>query len=99
MTWNASDLLASTGAAMPDSYYEQGQNEWAQLQVDVGDTEAHWRDQLQRHITLEVYDYSGLDQYWIDVFIEGLGSMRFKSLWEFETYMERMFPGTEILTP
>lgn len=99
MTWSASDMLASTGAAMPESYHEEGRNEYLQLQVDVGDTEKHWSEQLARKVALEVVDYAGFEQYWIRAFIENLGSMRFKSLWDFETYMERMFPGAGVLTP
>ena len=98
MTWSAGDMLASTGASMPDSYYEKGRAEYEQLQVDIGDTETHWSEQLERNVAISIGDYSGVDQYWLNVRIEGFGTMRFKSLWDLETYLERMFPGTEVLT-
>ena len=95
MTWNGSDLMLSVGNTMPESYYEQGRADFEQLVNDVDFTARHWSDLLGKDVTVDVSEFSGVSQYWLSVRVAGFGSMRFASLFEMETFFERMFPGGE----
>lgn len=91
MTWSASDMLASTGTAMPEWYYEDGRKDYEQLKVDLGDLEADWVARLPNaRVRIDLQEYVTIDQYWVTVNIDSL-TVRFPSLLDLEGYMERMY--------
>jgi len=91
MTWSASDMLASTGAAMPEWYYEEGRQDYERLKIDLGDMEADWVAKLPgRKVSIDLQEYVGPDQYWVTLNIDSL-VVRFPSLLDLQGYAERMY--------
>lgn len=92
MVWTADQMADSYGNAMPDSYYETGRSEYTQFMTDVGEAEERWSRDLKAPVVIDVVNYVSSGQVSLAVWISSMRLAPFSSLYELESYLERMYP-------
>lgn len=92
MVWSASDMLASTGAAMPEWYQQQGVSEYVQFMTDVGKSAERWTEDTGVEVFIDVTEYVTAHQVQLHLWLGGMRLGPFTSLYELECYLERMYP-------
>ncbi len=92
MVWTQQGMIESYGNAMPESYYEQGAKEWDEFLRNVEDAEWRWGAEIpDRAVLIKVLEVGAPGNAVVELHLDALRIV-FPSLYELESYLERMYP-------
>jgi len=99
MVWTGSDMAASYGNWMPDSYYEYAVVEADRFAASVLLDAENWSAISGTEVSCVVRDYVGPDDYMLEVTVAGLGVTCFDSMAAAMKWFDIVWPASKVGTP